>query len=98
MSYRFLRSYKLMIGKKGQKDAIVIEPPMRIEFDIEKIVKPSRTKIPSKSITLHPLLDKLLSSRICDVCCMQDMSRKVMFCYARGILPRRILIIKAQTG
>ena len=36
MSYRFLRSYKLMIGKKGQKDAIVIEPPMRIEFDIEK--------------------------------------------------------------
>lgn len=36
MSYRFLRSYKLVIGKKGQKEGIVIEPPMRIEFDIEK--------------------------------------------------------------
>lgn len=36
MSYRFLRSYKLVIGKKSQKEGIVIEPPMRIEFDIEK--------------------------------------------------------------
>ena len=36
MSYRFLRSYQLVIGKKGQKEGIVIEPPMRIAFDIEK--------------------------------------------------------------
>lgn len=36
MSYRFLRHYKLTIGKKGQQEGMVIEPPLRIEFDIEK--------------------------------------------------------------
>lgn len=40
MSYRFDRIYKLVIGKKGQdKNAIVIEPPTRISFDIQKDVK-----------------------------------------------------------
>lgn len=40
MSYRFDRTYKLVIGKKGQdKNAIVIEPPIRISFDIQKDIK-----------------------------------------------------------
>lgn len=40
MSFRFDRSYKLLIGKKGQdKNAITIEPPIRLSFDIQKDVK-----------------------------------------------------------
>lgn len=40
MSFRFSRNYKLLIGKKGEdKSAIVIEPPIRVSFDIQKDVK-----------------------------------------------------------
>ena len=48
MSFRFQRTYKLMIGKKRQdKNAIVIEPPFRLSFDIEKTVesKPNENTI-----------------------------------------------------
>lgn len=48
MSFRFQRTYKLLIGKKGQdKNAIVIEPPFRLSFDIEKTVesKPNENTI-----------------------------------------------------
>ena len=37
---RFNRTYKLLIGKKGEdKNAIAIEPPIRLLFDIQKDVK-----------------------------------------------------------
>lgn len=40
MSFRFDRNYKLLIGKKGEdKNAILIEPPIRVSFDIQKDVK-----------------------------------------------------------
>ncbi|MGQ0285869.1 phage protein [Pasteurellaceae bacterium 22721_9_1] len=40
MSFRFDRTYRLLIGKKGEtKNAILIEPPMRITFDVQKDVK-----------------------------------------------------------
>ncbi|NBI43468.1 hypothetical protein GVX76_08215 [[Haemophilus] felis] len=40
MSFRFNRTYRLLIGKKGEtKNAILIEPPMRITFDVQKDVK-----------------------------------------------------------
>lgn len=48
MSFRFQRTYKLMIGKKRQdKNAIAIEPPFRLSFDIEKTVesKPNENTI-----------------------------------------------------
>lgn len=36
MNNRFMRAYKLLIGKKKAKEGIAIEQPMRIEFDITK--------------------------------------------------------------
>lgn len=40
MSFRFNRTYRLLIGKKGEtKNAILIEPPMRITFDVQKDVE-----------------------------------------------------------
>lgn len=40
MSFRFNRTYRLLVGKKGDtKNAILIEPPMRITFDVQKDVK-----------------------------------------------------------
>lgn len=40
MSFRFDRTYRLLIGKKGEtKNAILIEPPMRIIFDVHKDVE-----------------------------------------------------------
>lgn len=40
MTFRFNRTYRLLIGKKGDsQNAIVIEPPMRLCFDVQKDVK-----------------------------------------------------------
>lgn len=39
MSYRFLRNYRLQVGKKGDTKGISIIPPLRMTFDIEKTAK-----------------------------------------------------------
>lgn len=56
MSFRFDRTYRLVIGKKGQdKNAIVIEPPMRISFDVEKDVDPEPNEHSIKIYNLSPV-------------------------------------------
>ena len=93
-----LRSYKLMIGKKGQKDAIVIEPPMRIKFDIEKDCEAEPNENTIKIYNLASTTRKTIEQP--DMRCVlyagYEQEGNVLLC--SGILPRRILIIKAQIG
>ncbi|OBW92975.1 phage protein [Gallibacterium salpingitidis] len=68
MSNRFLRSYKLVIGKKGQKNGIVIEPPLRIEFDIEKDCESKPNENSIKIYNLAPTTRKAIEQP--DMRCM----------------------------
>ena len=60
MSNRFLRNYRLQIGKKGETKGVSIVQPIRMSFDIEKTTESNPNESTIKIYNLSPATRALI--------------------------------------